>query len=40
MLSHPMSSELIRDVCCSHDTSTIISVDNNNNAFIWCAEEK
>lgn len=41
MLSHPMSSELIRDVCCSHDTRTIVAVDNNNTAFIWnCTDNK
>ncbi|KAG2192389.1 hypothetical protein INT46_008926 [Mucor plumbeus] len=35
ILSHSMSTEMIRDVTCSYDTRTIISVDNNNNMFIW-----
>jgi hypothetical protein len=30
-----MSSELIRDVCCSSDTRTIVAVDNNNTVFVW-----
>ncbi|KAK4520265.1 uncharacterized protein ATC70_008398 [Mucor velutinosus] len=35
ILSHSMSSEMIRDVSCSYDTKTIVAVDNNNNVFIW-----
>ncbi|KAI9335222.1 WD40-repeat-containing domain protein [Pilaira anomala] len=35
MLSHPMSSELIRDISCSNDTRTIVAVDNNNTIFVW-----
>ncbi|OBZ82107.1 hypothetical protein A0J61_09843, partial [Choanephora cucurbitarum] len=35
VLSHPKSSQLIRDVCCSTDTRTIVAVDNNNTAFVW-----
>ncbi|KAL7317855.1 hypothetical protein PS15m_004160 [Mucor circinelloides] len=35
ILSHSMSSEMIRDVSCSFDTKTIVAVDNNNNVFIW-----
>ncbi|KAG2235955.1 hypothetical protein INT48_004285 [Thamnidium elegans] len=39
ILSHSMSSELIRDVCCSNDTRTIVAVDNNNTVFVWnCTE--
>ncbi|KAI7873331.1 WD40-repeat-containing domain protein [Mucor mucedo] len=35
ILSHSKSSELIRDVCCSNDTRTIVAVDNNNTVFVW-----
>ncbi|KAJ8660565.1 hypothetical protein O0I10_003612 [Lichtheimia ornata] len=35
VLSHPKSSGLIRDVCVSEDTSTIVAVDSNNHIFVW-----
>ncbi|CEP10298.1 hypothetical protein [Parasitella parasitica] len=37
ILSHSMSTEIIRDVTCSSDTKTIVAVDNNNNIFIWAS---
>ncbi|KAI9310785.1 WD40-repeat-containing domain protein, partial [Dichotomocladium elegans] len=35
VLSHPMSSKLIRDIAISEDSRTIVAVDSANNVFIW-----
>ncbi|KAI9490785.1 WD40-repeat-containing domain protein [Zychaea mexicana] len=35
VLSHAMSSDVVRDLCISDDTKKIIAVDSANNVFIW-----
>ncbi|KAI8997508.1 WD40-repeat-containing domain protein [Pilobolus umbonatus] len=37
VLAHKLSTQLIRDVSYSTDTSTLVAVDNNNSIFIWKA---
>ncbi|KAI8991260.1 WD40-repeat-containing domain protein [Mycotypha africana] len=39
VLTHSMSSELMRDVACSSDTRTIVAIDNNNTIFVWASKK-